>query len=107
MPLSSAPPTFRSASKADYLDSHLRRNILNSFATREVQPSKILGLDLEPNLLEEGEEKWILRDEASRLAEWQYPDVLEHWAGAWLVVLDWVSHKLDAWLKCSHERGVA
>lgn len=80
--LQSSPPTFRSASKADYLSSHLRRHTLSAFETREVQPSQILGLDQEPDLLGEGEEKWILRDGANRLEEWQMPDVLEHWIGA-------------------------
>jgi hypothetical protein len=87
MPLSSTPPTFRSASKADYLSSHLRRHVLNALATREVQSSQILGLDEEPDLLREGEEKWILRDGVNRLEEWQQPDVIEHWAGTYLVYL--------------------
>jgi len=82
MPHSSTLATFRAASKIDYLSSHLRRHVLSAFAKREVQPSKILGLDQEPDLLEEGEEKWILRDGANRLEEWQQPDVIEHWTSA-------------------------
>jgi hypothetical protein len=79
--LSSTAPTFRSASERDYLSSHLRRHVLGAFARREVELSKILGLDEEPDLLEDGEEKWILRDGANRLEEWQQPDAIELWTG--------------------------
>ena len=79
MPQSSTPPTFRSASKEDYLGSHLRRHVLGAFARREVQASRILGLDEEPQLPMDREERWILRDGANRLAEWQQADAIEHW----------------------------
>ncbi|KAF8511513.1 S-adenosyl-L-methionine-dependent methyltransferase [Gautieria morchelliformis] len=78
-PLSSTAPTFRSASEGDYLSSHLRRHVLGAFARREVERNQILGVDKEPDLLEDGEEKWILRDGANRLEEWQQPDAIEHW----------------------------
>ena len=78
MPLSSAPPKFRSASKEDYLSSHLRRHVLGAFSRREIEPSRILGMDEAP----EEDEKWILRDGANRLEEWHQPDAIEHWTGA-------------------------
>ena len=78
MPLSSTSPTLRSASKADYLSSHLRGHVLTAFSRREIEPSRILGMDEAPG----GEEKRILQDRANRVEEWHQPDAIEHWTGA-------------------------
>jgi hypothetical protein len=82
---SSAPALrFRRATNGDYLGSHLRRHVLAALPQREVEPGRILG-DMpytpEADLHIEDEEKWILRDGANRLAEWQQPSSVEHWNG--------------------------
>ncbi|KAF8584274.1 hypothetical protein K439DRAFT_1633655 [Ramaria rubella] len=78
-PLSATPPAFRKRTNADYLSSRLRRHILSELERREIEPERLLGLDLEPGLLEEGEEQWILREGGNRLEEWQKPNAVEHW----------------------------
>jgi len=78
-PFSQTPPTFRNATTSDFHGSYFRRHVLSGLARRELEPGHLLGLDREPELLADGDEKWILRDKSNRLSEWNAADAVEHW----------------------------
>ncbi|KAI0036731.1 hypothetical protein K488DRAFT_75740 [Vararia minispora EC-137] len=72
---STKPIIFRQAIQADYLGSHLRANVLAHLdSTREVRAEVITG-----DIRGQEYEKWIIKDAANKLNEWQKPSALEHW----------------------------
>ena len=71
---SSDPLEFRAAISSDFLGSYLRRHVLSSLSEREGDIST-LGSDL----VGEKRERFILKDMANPLGEWQQKDALHHW----------------------------
>ncbi|PIL37308.1 hypothetical protein GSI_01001 [Ganoderma sinense ZZ0214-1] len=65
---------FRAAVSSDFLGSYLRRHVLSSLPEREGDIST-LGSDLSA----ETRERFILKDTANPLGEWQRKDALHHW----------------------------
>lgn len=83
-PKGTPPPRFRETEEADFLVSHLRLHVLSGLREREMNMSTILG-DVEyvnGTKTVEGEERWVLRDDANSLGEWQRESAVEHWEGA-------------------------
>ncbi|KAF8076632.1 spermidine synthase [Lyophyllum atratum] len=71
---SKAPLTFRQSYKSDWLGSPLRRHVLTSLPTREVN----LGLIRDPSNEEENS-KHLLRDNHNPLGKFQDEQSLHHW----------------------------
>ncbi|KAI0750969.1 S-adenosyl-L-methionine-dependent methyltransferase [Daedaleopsis nitida] len=71
---SSEPFKFRKAITSEYLGSHLRRHVLSSIGEREVDISTV-GADLE----DDKKERYILKDMANPLSEWQNKEAIGHW----------------------------
>ncbi|TBU33178.1 S-adenosyl-L-methionine-dependent methyltransferase [Dichomitus squalens] len=71
---SSEPLEFRKAVASDFLGSYLRRHILSSLEEREGDISG-LGTDIS----EDKRERFILKDLANPLGDWQQKDAIHHW----------------------------
>ncbi|KAG9317383.1 S-adenosyl-L-methionine-dependent methyltransferase [Chiua virens] len=68
--------TFRPARDADYLHSHLRRNLLSSLDRREVSISQLQGGRL---WSKETEDEFVLTDMNNTLNTWQSEEAVMHW----------------------------
>jgi len=75
---------FREATAADFQGSRLRQHVLSGLPKRELDSKHLLGSDNDPKLLEEGTDKWILRDDYNPLGAWERADSVEHWTGVCL-----------------------
>ncbi|KAI0335636.1 hypothetical protein GY45DRAFT_1317006 [Cubamyces sp. BRFM 1775] len=72
--LSPEPVEFRKPVEEDYLGSHLRRHVFTQLPAREADVSAILS-----DVPSEQRERYLLRDAANPLGDWQRNEAIEHW----------------------------
>ncbi|KAI0082391.1 hypothetical protein K474DRAFT_1611352 [Panus rudis PR-1116 ss-1] len=71
---SSNPLEFRSPTDADFLASFLRERMLSTLLDREIPIARVAN-----NLSESDIPKYVLKDDANPLVDWQQREALHHW----------------------------
>ncbi|KAI0353003.1 hypothetical protein OH77DRAFT_1407713 [Trametes cingulata] len=72
--LSSEPLEFRRPVNADYLGSYLRRHVFSHLHEREANVSAVVA-----EIPQDERERYVLKDAANPLGEWQEKEAVGHW----------------------------